>query len=258
MRKTAFLAAAAALLTATPAMAGGYVGLGYSNTDIDFSGSTEVDTWQGEAAVGFSGGGWGGQLGGSFGNLDFDSGGDADAWAVDGHLYWDGGAWRLGAVILHTDLDFGSGGGGSLDETVYGVEAMFNTSPNSNIFASLTTGEGEFLADYDVWNLDVGGNFYASPNVRIGGYVGTGNVDFGGIDSDTFSVGVNGEFQPWAVPVSLTAGWNYHEADDISLETNSFRIGARWNFGGGTLQERNNATPFTTRGGFLDRTFGVR
>lgn len=259
MRKTAFVAAVAALMTATPALAaGGYAGVSYSNTDLEFFGSdTEIDTWQGEAAVGFSGGGWGAQLGGSFGNLDFDTGGDADAWALDGHVYWDGGTWRIGAVILHTDLDFG-GGGGSVDETVYGIEAMVNTSPNTNIFASLTTGEGEFLADYDVWNLDVGGNFYASPNIRIGGYIGTGNVDFGPADSDTFSAGINGEFQPWAVPVSLTVGWNYYEAEDVSLETNAFRIGARWNFGAGTLQDRNNATPFATRGGLLDRAFGVR
>lgn len=257
MKTMALVAAAAALMTAAPAAAaGGYLGVQYANSDVEFIGDLEADTWRGEGAFGRTGGGWGAQLGGSFGNSEFDTGADADVWTAEGHLYWNGGAWRLGGVVAHSELDFGAGG--TADETVYGIEAMFDTSANSNIFGSLTAGEGEFIANFDSWNFDAGLNYYLTPNARVGGYLGAGSVDFGGADADTFAAGVNGEFQPFAAPVSITLGWNYSEAEDISVEGNSVQIGARWNFGGGTLQDRNNATPFTVRGGVLDRLFGLK
>jgi hypothetical protein len=256
MKKTAMLAAAAALMAATPAAADGYLGLEYSNAEVDFIGSADFDTWQGEGAFGWTSGGWGGQIGGAFGNLDAGSGGDADTWSIDAHLYWHSGAWRIGGLIAATELDFG--GGGSIDETSYGVEGMVDLGPNANLFARATVGEAEFLADADTWNFDFGGNFYASPNVRFGGFIGAGNLDFGGGgDADTFSAGINTEFQPWTAPVSVTLGYNYFEADDVSLESNAFRVGARWNFGGGTLQDRNNTTPWAAQTDFLQRLYGT-
>lgn len=254
MKKTALLAAAAAMMMATPAAAQGYLGLEYGNTNIDFLGSdSDADKWEGEGAFGWNSGSWGGQIGGSVGNLQFD-GGDADFTNFNGHLYWDGGAWKIGGLVSVTNVDDGD----EATDTTYGIETMFETSANSNIYASYTTGESEFFfTDWDVWNLDAGVNFYASPNMRFGGFVGAGNVDAGGLDADTFSFGINGEFQPWSAPVSLTAGWNSYEIEDLDLETSAFTIGARWNFGGGTLQERNNATPFTTTGGMVSRIYGV-
>ena len=255
--KTALLAAAAALMTATPAAAasGGFVGLEYGNSDVEFIGDVEFDVWQGEGAFGWNSGGWGAQLGGSFGNVEPEGGSDGDVWTVDGHLYWDGGGWRIGGVIAHTDLDFG--GGGSIDETAYGAEAMFNLGPNTNIWVSALASEAEFLADADTWSLDGGVNFYASPNFRLGAFIGTGNVDFGGgFDADSFSAGVNAEFQPFSFPLSFTAGWNHYEVDDAGLESDNLQIGARWNFGG-TVQERDAAVPFNGRTNFLDRLFGV-
>jgi hypothetical protein len=259
VKKTALLAAAAALMTAAPAVAatGGYLGVEYGQADAEFIGDLEVESLQGEGAFGWHGGSWGAQVNGSFGNLSFDSSADdADSMALNGHLYFDGGGWRLGGVIAHTSLDFGSGGG-SIDETVYGVEGMFDLSPNTNIFASFTTGEAEFLVDADTWNLDAGVNFYATPNIRIGGFLGTGNLDFGSGDGDVFSAGIDGEFQPWSFPISLTAAWRHFDVEDGGLEADAFQVGARWNFGGGTIQDRNNVTPFNTYGPLLDRLYGV-
>ncbi|HYD88310.1 MAG TPA: hypothetical protein VEA80_12615 [Vitreimonas sp.] len=252
MKKTALLAAAAAMMMATPAAAQGYLGAEYGNTNIDFFGSdTDADKWQGEGAFGWNHGSWGGQIGGSVGNIDA-GGGDVDFYDINGHLYWDGGAWKLGVMAAQTQVD-----DADAEDTTYGLEAMFDTSPNSNIFASYTMGESEFLTDWDVWNFDAGVNFYTSPNMRIGAFAGTGNVDGGGLDADSFSFGINGEFQPWSAPVSITLGWNSFEIEDIDLESNTFTVGARWNFGGGTLQDRNNATPFSTPTGLVSRTYGV-
>jgi len=57
--------------------------------------------------------------------------------------------------------------------------------------------------------------------------------------------------------VSIAAGWNHFEIDDVGLEADALQIGVRWSFGGGTLQERNNATPFTTTTGLDNRFFGI-
>lgn len=256
MKKLGLLAASAAMMmAATPAAADGYLGLEYGSSDLSFFGTgNDSDRWEGEGAFGWNGGGWGGQIGGSFGNVEFDTGGDSDYWTGDAHLYWDGGSWKLGGVIAGSDFnDF------DVDDFVYGAEAMFNIGGSANLYGSLTAGEVTIFAgnDFDTWNADIGGNVYLSPNVRLGGSIGTGNIDGGGADADTFSAGVNGEFQPWSAPLSITVGYTHFEIDDISTDADTFRVGARWNFGGGSLQERNNATPFSAPGGVAQRLLGA-
>ncbi len=252
MKKSIWIAAAAALMTATPAAANGYLGLEYGNTD---AGGGDVDVWQGEGAFGWNSGSIGGQIGGAFGNIDGGSGSDADFYNLNGHLYYNGGGWRLGGVIAHTSFDTSPS---SVDETVYGIEGMVDLGPSANIYGSYTVGEADFIVDVDTWNLDAGINFYATPNVRLGAMVGIGNIDGGGGgDADTNTYGLNAEFQPFSAPISLTLGWNHFEVDGGGSDADNFQIGARWNFGGGTLQERNNATPFSTPTALLSRIFGT-
>jgi hypothetical protein len=256
MKKTAFLAAAAALVAATPAAAQGYLGARYSTADADILGvSDDLDSWQGEGEFGWNSGGWGGQFGGSFGNTEFDGGGDTDFWAANLHIYWDGGAWKLGGVVATTNADDVDS-----DETAYGIEGMWDVGPNSNLYGALTFGTWDFfgLTDFDTWNLDVGGNFYSSPNMRFGAMIGTGNVDAGGgVDASTMSAGLNAEFQPWSAPVSITLAYNYYDIDDFDTTSSAFSVGARWNFGGGTIQDRNNATPFSANSGNLNRVLAI-
>lgn len=256
MKKTALFAAAAALLAASPAAAQGYAGARYSTSDMDFLGTgLDSDSWQGEGAFGWNSGSWGGQIGGSFGNVDLDGLTDSDFWTGNAHLYWDAGSWKIGGVIVTTEADDLES-----DELTYGIEAMFDIGSSANIYGSATQGEFDFigLIDFDTWNLDIGGSIYASPNVRFGANVGTGNLDAGsGLDFDTTTAGLNAEFQPWSAPISITLAYNYHDIDDIETTSNTFSVGARWNFGGGTIQDRNNATPFTTNSGVLNRTLGI-
>ncbi|MDZ4692122.1 hypothetical protein [Terricaulis sp.] len=256
MKKTALLAAAAAMMMATPAAAQGYLGLEYSNGNIDFGGpDLETDGWQGEGAFGFGGtGSWGAQLDASFGNLSTDTD-DVDAYTLGGHLWWQGSGWRLGGVVTTTNLD---DGGTELDEIGYGIEGTWDLGPSANLYSSYTIGEVDAGGpDGDLSNWDFGANFYASPNIRFGGFFGVGNIDSGGGDVDTTSFGINGEFQPWSAPVSITVGWNNFEIEDADVSSDVFQIGARWNFGGGTLQERNNATPFDTNSGYVNRLYGI-
>lgn len=253
MKKTALLAAAAAMMMATPAAAQGYLGLEYGNGSVDVGVDQDLDLWQGEGAFGFGGTtNWGGQFDASIGNVSADTG-DADFWTLGGHLWWQGSGWRLGGVVTTTSID----DGGSIDETQYGVEGSYDFGPNTSLWSSYTMGEVDSGgASADLSNWDIGANFYASPNVRIGGFIGFGSIDIAG-DVDTTSWGINGEFQPWSAPISITAGWNNFEIEDANIEANAFTIGARWNFGGGTLQERNNSTPFDTNTGYVNRLYGI-
>jgi hypothetical protein len=256
MKKTALLAAATALIAASPAAAAnGYVGVEYDTgeTAVLFS-EFDSEGWQGEAAVGFGGAGWGAQLGGSFGNFESDDLGlDWDTRHLAAHLWWSGSGWRIGGVVANSNLE----GVSTLDvdETVYGLEGTFDVGASAVLFSSLTTGSGDWLGvDYDSFNWDAGVNFYASPNIRIGGFFGIGSFDLDGVgDFDTSSLGVNGEFQPWSAPVSITVGWNSYTVDDLDIDASMFRVGARWNFGGGTLRDRDNSTPFDTTTGFAAR-----
>jgi len=246
MKKTALLAAAAALFMATPAMAqsGGSVGLGYNNIE------EEGDVYQLDGAFGASGGSIGYQIDAGLGQVDD----DVDTQTIAGHLYWNGGGWRLGGVIAHTNLE--ADGGDGLSETVYGVEGTWNLGPNAVVLGSYTVGESEFIVDVDTWNADLGLNYYLSDNLRIGGAIGFGNLEAGGSDLDTNGYRLNAEWQPWTTPVSFTLGWNSFELDS-SDSVDSVSVGARWNWGG-TLRERDNATPFDTRTGLYQRLYDIR
>jgi hypothetical protein len=253
MKKIGLLAAAAAVMIATPAAAEGYLGARYSTGSLD-SGGTDVDfdVIQGEGAFGWNSGGWGGQFGGAFGNVETDTT-DDDFLRLDGHLYWDGSGWRIGGVVATTQLD-----DTDIEEWVYGVEVGFGGGTNVQWWGALTAGNIETGGfDYDTWNADLGLDFYSSPNVRFGGTVGFGEIDDADIETTTF--GINGEFQPWSAPISIYAGWQMVNAESggVDADSNSFSIGARWNFGGGTLQDRNNALPFRTNTQYAGRLFDL-
>jgi hypothetical protein len=247
MKRTALIAAVAALMGAAPAAAQGYLGVEYGNADLA---GTDADVLQGEGEFGWNSGGWGGQVGGSFGNVDLDVF-DSEFWTLNGHVYWGGDSWRIGGVVATTQMDF------DVEEWAYGVEGQFDLGPNTNVAASLTAGEIENPGEtFDTWNLDASFNFYFNPNLRVGATAGTGNIQGDlGFDEDSTSLGVNGEFRPWAAPISITLGWNYFDFDGDEFDT--AQIGARWNFGAATVQERNGAVPFTTTTGYRNRVYGI-
>lgn len=248
MKKTALLAAVAAAFVATPAMAGGHVGVTYGNTDAD---TLDGDTWQVEGAWGGTSGALGFQLDAGIGSTDA-GGGDVDDRTIAGHLYWHNEGWNLGGVIATTNLDDGD----SVDETVYGVEGSFNLGPSAVLTGSYTVGESEFLVDVDTWNADIGVNYYFTDNFRVSGNLGTGNLDFGGgADFDTTTFGVGAEWQLSSTPISFTADYSTFDADAFG-DFDTLKVGVRWNWGG-TLRERDAATPFDTQTGLYQRVYGL-
>ncbi|MGE3251856.1 MAG: hypothetical protein AB7J28_16910 [Hyphomonadaceae bacterium] len=253
-KTTAILTAAAAVMLTTPAMAHGYLGLNYGNTNLDAGEGEEADisNWQADGAIGSGHGGWGWQADASAGNLEGEGGeGDASFWTVTGHLYWGGDGWRVGGVAGLTDVE-------EIDDSEWmiGAEGAIDFTPNAEGFASATWGG---LEEVDLWNIDGGVNVFPSPNVRIGGTIGIGHIEGEGGEgeADTFSAGINGEIQPWSAPISIVGGWNLFNIDDADIDSNTFTIGARWNFGGGSVQERHNFTGIDTYTGYLNRFYGI-
>lgn len=251
MKKTALLAAAAALFASTPAVAqvAGSVGLNYSASD-DY----DAETLQLDGALGGSSGSIGYQIDGGFASID-DS---ADAQSIAGHLYWNGGGFRLGGVVGYTT--FSPDGVGDVDETMYGVEGSWDLGANTVLTGSYTVGEVEFIFDLDTWNADLGLAHYFSENFRLGASLGTGNYDGGGLgEFDAQTYRINAEWQPWTLPVSFTLGWNSFQSDDgASFDSDTVSLGARWNFGAASLRERDNATPFDARTQLFSRIYDIR
>lgn len=252
MKKTALLAAVAALFVATPAMAqsGGSIGLTYGNTEVD---DDDADTISVDVAVGGVGGNIGYQFDGAIGSTSGDSD-DATSFTLAGHLYWQGSGWRLGGVAAHTSFDDDD----SVSETSFGVEGSFDLGSAAVLTGAYTVGETEFLIDVDTWNADLGIDFYLSDNLRIGGNFGTGNLDFGGGDVDTSTLGIDAEWQPWTHPVSFRIAYESFDVDDLFDDNiSTISLGARWNWGG-TLRERDNATPFDTQTALYQRLFALQ
>jgi long-subunit fatty acid transport protein len=257
MKKTALLAAAAALFVATPAMAqsaGGYVGLNYGNTEI---GDDEADTIQIDAAIGGNHSPVGFQFDVGYGQTEIDSGGDFDHVTLAGHVYWNTENFRLGAVVVNSSLS--EDDAADVDEIAYGIEGGIDIGSNFVLSGSYTWGETEFLVDLDTTNLDIGGAFYISDNFRIGGTVGAGTLDAGGgsDEVDTTTIGLNAEYQLSGMPLSFRASYDSFDADDTLTDSvDTFKLGARWAFGLGTLRERDAATPFDTRAPLFQRLYG--
>jgi hypothetical protein len=246
MKKTALLAAAAALFAATPAFAqsGGSIGLNYTNIEDD------ADGYQLDGAYGSASGSFGFQIDGGFGNIED----EVDTQTIAGHAYWNGGGWRIGGVYAYTNFDTGSG---SASETAYGIEGTWDLGTQAVVLASYTIGETELSGDVDTSSFDIGLNYYFTENFRVGALYGFGKLEEGGgAEADTSNLRLNAEWQPWTTPVSFTLGYNSFDSDELT-DADSWSIGARWNFGG-SLRERDNATPFDTRTGLYQRVYDIR
>jgi hypothetical protein len=247
VKKTALLAAAAALFAAPAfAQSGGSIGLNYTNIE------DEADGYQLDGAFGSASGSFGFQIDGDFGNIED----EVDTQTIAGHAYWNGGGWRIGGVYAYTNFDTG---GGSASETAYGIEGTWDLGTQAVVLASYTIGETELSGDIDTSSFDIGLNYYFTENFRVGALYGFGKLEEGGGgEADTSNLRLNAEWQPWTTPVSFTFGYNRFDIDDgVGEGADSWSIGARWNFGG-SLRERDNATPFDTRTGLYQRLYDIR
>ena len=240
MKKTALLTAAAALMMATPAMAQGYVDLSYQNTDSFGSGDIETFSLGGAAALGANF-----QLDARYAH--FDASGSADGFGVGGHLFSRGPQWLWGGYVGYVDVD---------------GDGEWTAAAQTQFYMSRTTLSGDLLysnvdgSSADFWALDGELRHFATDNFSIQGNLGFGQISGGG-SADTWSAGVGAEWQLASAPISIYGGYQYFDIDGAPDSTNTFGIGARWNFGGQTLFERNRSGAGLGRPqGFFERLLG--
>lgn len=152
---------------------------------------------------------------------------------VTAHLYTEGDNYAVGAVLSNRDLIFASiwslgvEGQTAMGPVVLEGEAGFGTLE-------------AFSNDAGTVNASVNGTYYASDNFSIGAGVGYLDSDdaFGTIM--TYSVDAEYKFDS---PVSLFVGYANSDYDDISADSDTWRLGARYSFGDDTLRNRRETGP---------------
>lgn len=255
-----FLISAAALLAvAAPGVASaqsGYVGAAYNNSEVDLGGpSNDIDGFGLEGVVAFDANALGVQLGARYANYE-GSGDDVDGYGFDGHVFTRNEKWQLGAGANYTTLD---AAGSDADEWAVAVEGLYFLD-RTTLGAALSYGQTDDL-DLDTTAIDFEARHFVTDNFRIDGTVGFGQVDAGGgSDGDLTTFGVGAEYQLSATPVSFFGGYTSSNLDvgGGDLDADSFSVGARWNFGGKSLieRDRSGANLRSLRGGF-SRLFGL-
>ena len=221
------IGAAAILAVAVPGVAAaqtGYVGATYSNVDID--GADNADAYGVEGAVAFAGSG----------SIVFevdaalsDSDDTDTGYGLTGHVYARNDDHLFGGFVGFADSD-------SNTTWTAGLEA-------NKYFARWTLAGAIAYANNDDVNADGWGvaaeaRVFPTDNFRLSGTVGWATIDNGGPggDDDVTSVGVGGEYQFEAFPVSIALDYAHLDADGGDADTVGVALRYNW---GGTLFDRD-------------------
>jgi hypothetical protein len=247
--KTSLIAAAAAMAAAcaaVPAFAvdytpNGFVGIDYSYDRLNSPGfgGVNVNSYglSGSTNVGLT----------SVLNLEV----DADYSHVD--LSNGGGSFDHGGGYTHLfarneEGAIGVFGGVHRDWTVttysFGVEAA-KFYDKFTLSSDIRSDWNDGSLGYNAAELNLGGHYYLSDNFRVDASTGYDRLQLFDKQSNGWHIGAGGEYQLKKSPVSLYASVAYGEVPGLGTTNDTaVHVGARWNFGGGTLKarERSGAT----------------
>jgi hypothetical protein len=230
------IGAAAILAVAAPGVAAaqsGYVGVIYSNVEMD--GVDDSDAWGGEGAVAFAGSG---SI--SFevdaAIVDSDEGGTSSG--ITGHVYHRTDSHLFGGFIGVANADVS---GGDDSTTWYGGLEANKYFANWTLAGALAYGNNDD-AEADGWGVNVEARAFVNDNLRLQGNVGWATIDSDTAgDDDALVFGVGGEWQADAMPISVALGYAHSELDEADIEADTVSVAVRWNFGGGTLRDRDRS-----------------
>jgi hypothetical protein len=230
MRTWIIGAAALLAVAAAPGVASaasGYVGVIYNNTDVDNGGSDNA--WGAEGSVVFSGSS----------QISF----ELDGSIVDGdnidtvssaaaHLFTRNDSWLFGGFVGLSHADDSDTWSAGLEANKYFEQW---TLAGALIYANNDD------ADANLWGVNAQARLFPTDNLRLQGNVGWARVDFGGPggDDDAWTAGVGAEYQFEAMPVSIGANYNHVEFNDADVSANVWTVSLRYNFGGGSLRDRD-------------------
>lgn len=237
MRKV-LLGAAAALAVAAPGVANagtqGSIDLSYESTDYD---SSEFNAVQlGGAIVHDLGGNMTVQGDGQTSLQSWDGDDDDYSHAYGAaHLFWDVGGADVGGFAGLLNY-YGDGG------KLLGAEAR-------TAFGNFSLDGYASVFDFEDWadgnSFGIGGAFFVMPNFEINAAATRTDIDTSFDEDEITELSLGAAYQ-FANHVELYGGYtNTDGEDDFSdWEADTWKIGLRFNIGGGTLQDNRNDGAF--------------
>jgi hypothetical protein len=219
--------AAALLAVAAPSMAAaqttGYAGVTWASVDVD--GADTDDVLGVEGAVAFEG-----SSSISF-ELDAayaDSDNSDSVWSGTAHVFTRNDDYLFGGFVGVTDSD--------TTTWTAGLEA--NKYFTNWTLAGAVAYANNDDVDVDGWGVNAQARYFVSDNFRLQANAGWASVDSGaGGDDDATLLGVGGEYQFSAIPISI--GANYGHIDTDGGDADTWSLAVRYNFGGTTLKDRD-------------------
>ena len=230
--KTVFLASvAAATLIAAPAFAQdavGSAGIGYVHTDTE---GFKTDGAQLDGVGAFQvAPEWTVTVNGAVNYADSDFGDDTTA-AAAAHLSKTiGSDLRLGGFVGVSDL------GGDETFSVGAEVQKYLASATLTGLVSYTDLDGA-----DAWTFGGDAAYYVNPSLRLNAGVSYNSVDTDVAGTvDAWAYGAGAEYQFANSPFSVYGTYQRVSMNDVDVDSDTFMIGARYNFGG-TLQSLDRA-----------------
>lgn len=234
--KKVLLGAAAALAIVAPGVAAaetsGHVAFSYNTLDDDLDGGKEDYLDLSGSVVTSLSGNWNLQFDGSMQEMNHDTHTDSFGTAV------------VHAFVRNEAYAFGGFGGfttGEQNSYLLGAEGAIYLNRLTFAGAAFFGGDRQY-SDEETNGLSASGTYFVSDNLSVGVDASYYNFDFGGVNNeqDGTVYGINGEYQ-FSNGISMFGGWHTSDQDDFGTdnEVSSFSLGARYNFGTGSLIERD-------------------
>ncbi len=235
LRMFATAAVVAAAAVAAPAFAQdavGSAGLSVAHTEIDTK-LVDLDgqtyTLDGSVAVKATEN-WTLSLGANLGTADGDLGDDT-AFGLNGAFTYNGGDWRVGPTVGFTSIG---------DESLWTVGGVAQKYFDKvTLTGAINYGQADEL-DADIWSVNGDVRYFVSDNFRLNAGAGFAKVDTDQGDADLWTAGVGAEYQFASTPWSVFGGYDHVELKDFDVSADTFKIGARYTFGG-DLKARDRA-----------------
>jgi hypothetical protein len=245
---------AAALLAAFAAAPAAMAYTGHADASYATDDDGNVDTIGVGAVVAFDANALGVQLDFDYANSSGDDGfGDSDFVGIGGHVYTQNNKYLIGGYAGYNNVS--PDDGDDFDSWMVAAEGQYyldRTTLGATVFYNETDAAGDPSATGVQGDVK---HFYGD-NFAVGANLGWASFDSDFGDDDGWSAGVGAEYQLASTPVSFFGGWQHSDSDDGD-ELDVLGVGARWNFGGQSLFDRNRSGGDLKRYNSLPVSFGV-